>query len=95
MRVFVSELFPREVFDDAGNLHAYRDPVRVKLAHRPGHDLVKIIKPFELLARPEDTPFGMSEASVRMGEPRELHELAGDRIGDTGRPCLLSEEPGI
>ena len=70
--------------------------IRTEMANRvelsdglPRHDLVKVIKrhaeqAFELLTRPEDTPLRMRKAGARMGEPRELGDPAGDRIGDTG-----------
>jgi hypothetical protein len=70
--------------------------IRTEMANRvelsdglPRHDLVKVIKRhaeqvFKLLAWPERTPLRMGEAGSRMSEPRELDELAGDRIGDTG-----------
>jgi len=76
--------------NDARRLHAHREANWVELSDRlPRHDLVEVIKrhaeqAFELLTRPEDTPLRMRKAGARMGEPRELGDPAGDRIGDTG-----------
>src|SRR6516162_4343252 len=81
--------------NDTRRLHAHREASRVELRDRlPRHDLVKVIKrhteqAFELLTRPERTPLAMREAGARMGEPRELDEFAGDRIGDPGLTLSL------
>ena len=85
--------------NDARRLHAHREANWVELSDRlPRHDLVKVIKrhaeqAFELLTRPEGTPLRMRKAGARMGEPRELDEPAGDRIGDTRLALSFERRP--
>ena len=81
--------------NDARRLHAHREANWVELSDR---DLVEVIKrhaeqAFELLTRPEGTPLRMRKAGARMGEPRELDEPAGDRIGDTRLALSFERRP--
>ena len=85
--------------NDARRLHAHREANWVELSERlPRHDLVEVIKrhaeqAFELLTRPEGTPLRMRKAGARMGEPRELDDPAGDRIGDTRLALSFERRP--